>query len=123
MEFLSEFVGFLLQCAFWYFVMSLVVGFFQRRIDEKEQTFKEQYERLNHLIHRVQVERHGDVYYWFDADDDEFLGQGKDMDEAVEQIKKRFPGHIFFVADKAQSYRISGPDWKLTPIALKESNT
>jgi hypothetical protein len=123
MEFLSEFVGFLLQCAFWYFLMSLVIGLFQRRLDEKEQTFKEQYERLNQLIHRVQVEKHNEVYYWFDADDDEFLGQGKDMDEAVAQLKKRFPGHIFLIADKTQSYRISGPDWEPVPIKMNDIKT
>ena len=123
MELLAEFATFVVHCLFWYFIISIVVGFLQRRREDQEQTFKEQYERLNTYIHRVQVEKHGEVFYWFDADDDEFLGQGKDTDEAVSQIKKRFPKHIFFLADSKQSYKLSGPDWTLQPLKLNESKT
>ena len=123
MEFLSEFITFLVNCLFWYFVISLVAGFLQQQLEAKEQTHTEQLKRLDHYIHRVQVEKHGDMYYWFDADDDEFLGQGLDTDEAITQIKKRFPKHVFFVADTKQNYKLSGPDWTLQPLKLNESNT
>lgn len=123
MEFLSEFIGFLVQCLFWYFIASLFIGYFQRNINAKEEELTVMREKLNHIIHRVKVEKHDDMYYWFDADDDEFLGQGKTVEEAVEQIRKRFLGHIFFVSDKDQSYKISGPDWKLQPFNTAKLKT
>lgn len=123
MEFLSEFISFLVQCLFWYFIASLLIGYFQRNINAKEEELSAMREKLNDIIHRVKVEKHNDMYYWFDADDDEFLGQGKTIEEAVEQLRKRFPGHIFFVSDKDQSYKISGPDWKLQPFNVAKLKT
>jgi hypothetical protein len=65
------------------------------------------------MIHQVKQEQHGEVYYWFDADTDAFLGQGKTDDEIKEHLKQRFKGHIFLLdEDRA----LAGPDLKLTPV-------
>ena len=53
--------------------------------------------RLDEIVHRVEVERHGEVYYWFDQDDRRFLAQGRSDQEIIDIIKKRFPDHIFYL--------------------------
>lgn len=120
-----EFISFLAQCLFWYFVINFVLNLIRHRVAEKsaDPEVSELLKKLNDIVHRVKVEQHGDVFYWFDADDDEFLGQGKTTEEAIEHVKKRFPQHIFFVASKDQQYKISGPDWSMVPFKLNESTT
>ena len=113
MEFLSEFITFLVNCLFWYFVISLVSGFLRQQLEAKEQTHTEQLKRLDHYIHRVQVEKHGDMYYWFDRDSDEFLAQGKTDTEIINHVKSRFPTHIFILNDEKG---LRGPDWKVVPL-------
>ena len=120
MEFLSEFVVFLIECAFWYFVIGLLTIPLRKRMERRQDELDEQIEQLSKLVHRVQVEKHGESYYWFDADSDKFLGQGKTIEEAVVQIKNRFPGHIFLVGTKDNTYRLSGPDWTLKPMDVAD---
>ena len=71
MEFLSEFVVFLLQCAFWYFVVGIITMPMRRKMDQKREELDEVMAKLKEIVHVVNVEKHGDYYYWFDADDDE----------------------------------------------------
>lgn len=52
--------------------------------------------RLDEIVHRVKVEKQADIYYWFDEDNNRFLGQGKSDEEIIDVIKKRFPEHIFY---------------------------
>ena len=40
---------------------------------------------------RLHVERHGDHIYIYDQSNDEFLGQGPSLEEALDAIKRRFP--------------------------------
>jgi hypothetical protein len=123
MEFLSEFVVFLVECAFWYFVIGLLTMPLRRKMDQKQADLDEQIEQLSKLVHRVQVEKHGESYYWFDADSDNFLGQGKTTEEAVVQIRSRFPGHIFLLGTKNNTYKLSGPDWTLKPVDVVDIKT
>jgi hypothetical protein len=53
--------------------------------------------RLDEIVHRVEVEQQGEVYYWFDQDNHKFLGQGKSDQEIIDVLKKRFPDHIFYL--------------------------
>jgi hypothetical protein len=53
------------------------------------------------------------MYYWFDADDNEFLAQGKRFEDTKDQLKKRFPTHIFFVTTGDKKYKIASPNWQL----------
>ena len=116
MEILDSIITFLIQAIFWYIVFSFLLGLIIRYNKNKEENLTELKNKLDEIVHRVQVEQHGEVYYWFDADDNEFLAQGKDVEEVVTKIKQRFPNHIFFLASKDKAYKISGPDWLLTPI-------
>ena len=54
---------------------------------------------------------HGKDYYWFDADSDQFLGQGKTIQECIDHVKARFPGHIFLYKDNGI---LAGPEWKFS---------
>jgi hypothetical protein len=51
--------------------------------------------RLDEIIHQVKVEKIGDMEYWFDFHSDQFLAQGKTVNEIVEVLKSRFPEHVF----------------------------
>ncbi len=53
--------------------------------------------RLDEVIHRVREERDGDVIYWYDRDDNEFLAQGRTQEEIIAVLKSRFPDHLFYL--------------------------
>mgnify|MGYP003347213377 CR=1 FL=1 len=79
-------------------------------IDEEAEKLRD---KLSKMIHRINQEKHGDMYYWFDKDNDEFLAQGKTADEIIDHVKSRFPKHIFIFNDDRA---LRGPDWKVVPI-------
>lgn len=118
MEFLSEFISFLLHCAFWYFVFSILFMPWRKRLEEKNEELQQVLDKVKEVVHIVSVEKHGDYYYWFDADTDSFLAQGKTAEETITHLKSRFPKHIFFVKSKDTNYKISGPDWDFVPIDM-----
>lgn len=66
--------------------------------------------KLASIIHEVKVEEQEGMNYWFDSDTDQFLGQGKTIQDAIDHVKARFPNHIFLLPEKGI---LSGPDWKL----------
>jgi hypothetical protein len=77
-------------------------------------TLSEKIKQLNHisnLIHQVKVEKHSGMEYWFDEDDNKFLGQGKTMEDTIDHIKSRFPDHIFLIQGKGGVSKQT--DWKL----------
>ena len=76
-------------------------------------------EKISKLIHAVKEEQHGEHKYWFDAETDEFLGQGATHDDIIEVVKKRYHGHVF-IFDK---FLLAGPTWKLEPVLDVESTT
>lgn len=43
----------------------------------------------------VKVEKHGDIIYVYAKDTDEFLAQGTDLQDALAQVEKRYPGKLF----------------------------
>jgi hypothetical protein len=120
MELVTEFADFCLQLAFWYMVGSIVLGFIEgylrTRTEEIHTETREILKELNEIIHRVRVEEHGDMVYWFDDDNDTFLAQGTSIEQATEQLRARFPNHVFFISSKSQIYKISAPDWTLTQV-------
>lgn len=86
----------LLWVACTYFFVQLTLGlhgYFKSSADKlQEQLIK----RLDEIVHRVKVEQHEDVYYWYDQDNNRFLGQGKTTEEIINVLKARFPEHIFY---------------------------
>lgn len=120
METVIEFVVFMCQVVFWYWVAGLILAFLLSRNQVSQEEKTEMIAKINTLIHRVRVEQHGDTYYWFDEDSGDFLGQGKTSDEVIEHIRARFPTHLFFLP----SYKkVHAPNWKIETYDLQTLST
>lgn len=80
-------------------------------------TLNEKIKQLNHisdLIHQVKVEKHSSVEYWFDEEDNRFLGQGKTAEDIIDHVKSRFPNHIFLIQGVGGVSKQT--DWKLLDV-------
>lgn len=93
------------------FVSGVLEGFDKATSNDRVELLK----RLDEIIHRVKIEKHGDVEYWFDLDNDKFLGQGTTKDEVVQALKGRFPKHIFVLDDLGGIG--AHTDWKFVPVS------
>lgn len=93
-----ESIGLLLAwVACTYFLSQLILGImdaYQLVNTELTDTVRK---RLDEIVHRVQVEKEGDIYYWYDQDNRKFLAQGRTTEEIVDTLKERFPQHIFYL--------------------------
>lgn len=83
-------------CVCWV-ASSLLLGMWDARKLAREELREKLYRKLDEIIHRVKVEEHHGHVYWFDEDNDRFLGQGATQEEVIAVVKKRFPQHIFFL--------------------------
>ena len=105
--------------ATWY-VAKFIIGFINFYKGKTTEIEKELLTKLNDMVHIVRVETHGDVHYWYDQDDHEFLGQGKTIPELTQAVKSRFPDHIFFMAtpDNEKFILSKNTDWKLNKVEI-----
>jgi len=75
--------------------------------------------RLKEIIHQVKIEKRGDIEYWYDEHSQQFLGQGKTLEEVVSVLKARFPDHVFLLEEQGGIAQETG--WKLmTPEEFKK---
>ena len=115
-----EFILFCLEVFFWVFVIrlaiSFVLGVWEGTNNVRELERRALYQKFDEIVHRVEVEKHGDIIYWFDEDDREFLGQGLTEQECIEHVKKRFPTHMFFFPDNRV---IRAPNWTFESYQVK----
>ena len=110
----SSFFLFLLQVLFWYVVFSFIFRLIRGNADKEFEKEKEALvKKVNEMIHRIKQEKHGDCYYWFDADSEEFLAQGRDDEEIRQHLLKRFSGPIFLLNDEKA---LAGPELRTMPI-------
>jgi hypothetical protein len=70
--------------------------------------------QLTEIIHQVKVEERDGIKYWYYADSEAFLSQGKTIDEVINVIKSRFPDHIFLIQDTGGVSKQT--DWKLMSV-------
>jgi len=113
MELIVEFIEFVLMAAFWYFVIQVLSNFILSRHQERHEQVREIVEEMSRLVHSVHEETHGDIKYWYDKEDDQFLAQGRDYNEIVNVLKKRFPDHLFLLNE---TQLLAGPDFKVVNI-------
>jgi hypothetical protein len=85
---------------------------------QKKSVEKPDYNKLSKLIHLVQEEQHGNMLYWFDKIDSQFLAQGRDRNEILEIIKLRYPRH-FFCIDQEDVFISEITNWQ--PQAIKKT--
>jgi antibiotic biosynthesis monooxygenase (ABM) superfamily enzyme len=90
---LNNFIWAMVVC----FVLSVIIRLWFGAKFLESMARHEQIERLKKLIHDVNVERKEGVEYWFDNETDQFLAQGKTLDEIVTKLKSRYPDHIFLL--------------------------
>lgn len=103
---LSDFAYWLVDIALWslmwYFIIKAVVALYDgyHVIKDAKEMHASIADELDALIHDVKPEQHNDVMYWFDADTDRFLAQGKDIAEIRAHLKERFKQDVFMISDK-----------------------
>ena len=88
-----------------------------RFIDTMSERSHEIREHLSSIIHPVKSETHDGVMYWYDAEDNTFLVQGRDDAELAAALKARWIDHIFIIGDR---YLMSGPDFAMIEITDPE---
>jgi hypothetical protein len=84
-----------------------------RFIDIMSERSQEIREHLSSIIHPVKSETHDGVMYWYDAEDNTFLVQGRDDAELAAALKARWIDHIFIIGDR---YLMAGPDFDMIEI-------
>lgn len=90
------------------------IAIIQRRAEaRREEHINEAIEKAVSKMHIVSIEQHGNIEYWFDKQNNEFIAQGTNLDELITHAKSRFPNHCFFFNQNEQWYKVSGPDWKV----------
>jgi hypothetical protein len=69
--------------------------------------------RLNEIIHVVKQEKDGDMYYWYDQDNHQFIAQGRTLEEIIGVLKARWNQHIFVISEKEM---MVGPDFEIYEV-------
>lgn len=118
---INDFVLTLIQFICLYYITKVFVKGMLILMDGKRQAEMAERAKFDEITHRVQIEKIGETYYWYDQDDGEFLAQGKDTDSIINIIKSRFPDHIFFFQTEKHIYKIHAPSWIAEPLQLKIS--
>lgn len=102
-----------------YFIARLVVAamdaFKETYAKERDELLK----KVNDITHRVKIETHHGIQYWFDEDSDLFLGQGQTLPEIINHVKSRFPTHMFFLNQEDKLLMLaSKTEWQFTEFKL-----
>lgn len=112
---MNEFLILVLETVLWYAFFQFMFTLYKvwtasKELVEAKAEFKEQ---LIKKIHYINQEQHGDCYYWFDKETDQFLAQGITECEIRSHLIERFKDHIFVLDDKRAMF---GPELKIVPI-------
>jgi hypothetical protein len=101
----------ILGCVIIFFIVRYILLSVKQQRREK---YQELVKYLNEVIHQVQVEHHYGIEYWFDQDDNRFLGQGSSIDEIIDVLKSRFPDHVFLLEN--QGGISAKTNWQIVPF-------
>jgi hypothetical protein len=115
MELFMDIVGILFDALMIYVVVQVIMALLgvKRFMDHWQEHGDAIREHLSSIIHPVKSETHDGVMYWYDAEDDTFLVQGRNDEELAAALKARWIDHIFILGDK---YVMSGPDFDMVEI-------
>ena len=102
-----------------WFIANIILGIYDSLKEANDELEKKLIKRLDEIVHRVEVEKQGDVYYWFDQDNRKFLAQGRNTEEIVNILKNRFPDHIFYL-EKSNHLLCAKHNWE--PVNARLSN-
>jgi len=113
-----EFFNFVIEVFFWmalfWFAFQIFGGMFNRHVGNKIERLNAEIAEIQKVYKRVLIEEHNDTFYLFNADTDEFIGQGRTMKEIADKVKG---GVILNVMegdpDVIQRFRATVPEEKL----------
>ena len=89
---MNDIVDMILTFLFWYAIGWFVFNFLvrpwlQNRLEERIQEITQEISDIKNVYKRVKIEQYNDTFYLFNADTDEFIGQGRTMQEIAEKVK------------------------------------
>jgi len=86
-----EFFNLILEGFFWFLVLwfgfQVLGGMAHRHIDAKLEEINAEIEDIKKSYKRVKIEQYHDIFYLFNAETDEFIGQGRTMQEITDRIR------------------------------------
>ena len=111
---MNDLVNILVYTLLIYVVLRMVNSALHTGLKKELEAREELIKKIQSLVHVVKEEKHGNMIYWFDEENDQFLAQGLTTDEIVKVLKQRFNNHVFIFMD--QQKMMTGPEFKLVPI-------
>ena len=96
---------------FYYFIFRIAKILTGSWMQQKEEEIAAIKAYLDKIIHRVDVQVVNGVTYWFDKDNNAFLGQGQTVEDIIAVIRQRFPSHVFLLP--TEEVVTAKTDWKL----------
>ena len=109
----------LLWIACTYAIVQIMLGVMEAYKEVDTELTDKIRKRLDEIVHRVEIEQQGDIYYWYDQDNRKFLAQGKSSEEIIDVLKKRFPNHIFYL-ESSNHMLCAKHDWE--PVAVRSTD-
>jgi len=118
-DFVQEFLYFLIELVFWYLVVGFVLKIIQQRLIKQNQEIEDTVKHIVSRVHSVVIEQHNGITYWYDADDNSFIAQGRTGDEILEVLRQYWQQHIFLL--EQQQILLTGPEF--TPVKITKNLT
>lgn len=92
--------GFIVWMLFVWLVLKIIQGYLEAKNAQLRSQLKEIDKKVKELFVRVNIEKHGEIFYIFEQETDRFIAQGKTADEIKEIMQKRFPDKTFIATDE-----------------------
>jgi hypothetical protein len=119
LDFLQEFVVFLLKAAVWYVMFRILTTFVYVKLVDSIQQDSDAIKKIRDHVHAVTVEHLDGVYFWYDAGNNTFIAQGRTLEEIRTVLCMRWQQHVFLMED--QQIVFMGPDFQ--PVKIVEKTT
>jgi hypothetical protein len=94
----------IISVLFWTFVIWFVLKFIALYLKSRNDLLREDLDavskKIKETIIDVNIEKHGDIFYVFEKETDNFVAQGKTITELKEVMQKRFPKKTFVATEQ-----------------------
>jgi hypothetical protein len=102
-----------LNIAVYFILVVFLIGALAIRMSNKSFNLKKKHivDYLSDIVHQVKIEKLGDIEYWYDEQNHQFLSQGPTVDDIINTLKIRFPDHIFLLDNVGGV--AAATDWKI----------
>ena len=97
-------LDFIADIFFWLIAIWLVMKVIEKYLTARNEILREDLEavskKIKETIVNVNIERHGDIFYVFEKETNNFIAQGQSMSEIKEVMQKRFPKKTFVATEE-----------------------